>query len=540
MFSFFRRITEPHASIQREDDRNLARLFASISLFIVLLVIPINLPFYFADIQGSGLERTFTFLSLSVIPEIFFFATSYFLARSRHFRLAGILMNVAIVALVFLVISYDIGNPAIYLILVWFLLAIIFGILSLPFAWQVIQFLVVLALSLLASLIYPWIPFTGVLNDVIFVLIGMGGSALFIGKFITHQESLRLKTITNLNEQLAERIANTTALLQNMGEGVVFLDQSNRISLANNVIKRLLQKENIDLTNIAPLDVFDFYTEKKERIDPKSVFPPSGAYQANVLLKVRGVFIPVALSFTSITQNNQPLGSVMVIHDSRKEKEIEEAKDSFFNVVSHELRTPLTKIRWSMDLLKSVIPQDQNAPVGEINSSLLRMNQVMETMLTYSQVASGTSQALLEKFDLSEVLEKLDKKYQPEAQKKGLALVVDKPQQAVFTSKTYLEQILDQYLSNAIKFTESGSVVLNVEGNTVSVKDTGPGIPSADQDKIFSSYYQQGGALGRDQEKGGLGLGLSLVKLLANKSNLSIGFSSEEGKGSVFFVTTSA
>lgn len=535
MTGFLQKITRPHPAVKQEDERNLARLFASINLFALSIIVPVNFDYFFRTVINLPPAQILIFFATSIILPFFLFFWSYLLSRSQRFRLAGALMSAGVILLISLVVISTHVHPRTYLILNWYVLSSVFGLIALRFRWQIAQLFLVILISL-GFILAPWITADNIINDVLFLLIGVGGSTILIGKFITNQETTRLKTITLLNQQLAEKNANTRALLENMGEGVVFFDQNKKILLMNNVVKSLLQRDSIDLSK-PPAEIIKFYTEAEKPVEPANILPTNKAYQANLKLKnTKNEYIPVAVNYTDIVKDNNSIGSVMVIHDSRKEREIEEAKDSFFNVISHELRTPLTKIRWGLDLIKDSVKKDDQASFDDIKNNAERISEILKMMLVYSQAASNSASVHFEEFELGPILAELETKYLPLAKEKNITLSIKPDKKTIFACKEYLTLILDQYINNAIRFTEIGGITLELDNDTIRVSDTGVGIPKEDHDKIFTSYYQQGGAMDRDQVKGGLGIGLSLVKLLANKSNLKVWFESEQGKGSTFFV----
>ncbi|MTI44436.1 signal transduction histidine kinase [Roseibium hamelinense] len=220
-----------------------------------------------------------------------------------------------------------------------------------------------------------------------------------------------------------------------------------------------------------------------------------------------------------------------------------QAKSRYVIGLSHELRTPLNSVLGYAQLLErdSRIPEDRQKAIGTIRRSADHLSGLIDGLLDISRIEAGRLQVHMSRIDLSDFLSQIVGMMQMQAESKGLEFrytVAPNLPAFVRTDEKRLRQILVNLLSNAIKFTEAGSVCLSVDYRSqvarFKISDTGPGIALDEQAKIFEPF-------GRTQQtkinrKPGLGLGLTISRLLTDALGGAIALSSEVGSGSVFEV----
>jgi len=225
-----------------------------------------------------------------------------------------------------------------------------------------------------------------------------------------------------------------------------------------------------------------------------------------------------------------------------------QAKDSFLASMSHELRTPLNAIIGFTGILLMKLPGpltvDQDTQLKTVQGSARHLLSLINDLLDLAKIESGKVTLSPESISCRGLLEEVAAALRPAAEAKGLIFDVVLPPQALqaHTDRRALSQILINLANNAIKFTENGSIRLEVEeqGNDrhsleFRVADTGIGIRAEDQIKLFEAFSQLGSANARRHE--GTGLGLHLSQKLASLMGGSIHFTSEFGKGSSFCLT---
>jgi protein-histidine pros-kinase len=214
--------------------------------------------------------------------------------------------------------------------------------------------------------------------------------------------------------------------------------------------------------------------------------------------------------------------------------------------MSHELRTPLNAIIGFTGTLLMRLPGPLNAEqekqLKTVQTGGRHLLALINDLLDLAKVEAGKVELKLEPCACQEVIEEVAAALRPEAEAKGLQFIVEVPAQAlvVRTDRRALSQIILNLISNAIKFTERGSVRLRLRelGATreveLAVEDTGIGIGAEDGGRLFAAFAQVDAAKRRHE---GTGLGLHLSQKLAELLGGHIAFRSEPGKGSTFTLT---
>jgi two-component system sensor histidine kinase RpfC len=222
-----------------------------------------------------------------------------------------------------------------------------------------------------------------------------------------------------------------------------------------------------------------------------------------------------------------------------------QAKSRFLATVSHELRTPLNTIIGTGGLLThTTLDNEQRAMTRSIRSAARSLLSQINIVLDFSKIDAGKVTAKSEPFDLAVLIAEIDAMFHIQAQAKGVAFsvrVAPGTPAGLVGDIDHLRSMLVNLSGNALKFTEQGRVWIDVAGApidakhtklTISVGDTGIGIPKAKFESIFESFRQADESIAR--RFGGTGLGLAIVKQLAALMGGTVGVDSEEGKGSVF------
>jgi signal transduction histidine kinase len=218
-------------------------------------------------------------------------------------------------------------------------------------------------------------------------------------------------------------------------------------------------------------------------------------------------------------------------------------KSDFLATMSHELRTPLNSIIGFSDVLLSTdaMADKQRRWVGNIQSSGQRLLNLINDILDLAKIEAGKMQVRLEEFHLSVVAEAVVGPIRPMAERKNIDLRVqiDPDLPTLRQDPSKVQQILQNLVSNAIKFTpEGGRVVMKADADprfvTVTVTDSGIGIAPDEQDLVFQKFRRSGNPLTREHP--GTGLGLSISRELAKLLGGEITLRSELGQGSTFTV----
>ena len=218
----------------------------------------------------------------------------------------------------------------------------------------------------------------------------------------------------------------------------------------------------------------------------------------------------------------------------------DKAKNDFISTISHELRTPLTSIVGYLEMLEDgyggKLSENQTSMLDVIDRNSRRLLNLIEDVLTLSRIESGSFKGRAVAVEVAGLVGGAVQTFVPTARTKNLEVTVDVPKEVgwIRGDQSQLERVLLNIISNAVKFTPEGGKI-NVHGYkqdervTVSVSDTGIGIPVQEQHRLFSRFFRASSA--EDHAIQGTGLGLTIVKSIVERHGGSIAVQSSDGNG---------
>lgn len=257
------------------------------------------------------------------------------------------------------------------------------------------------------------------------------------------------------------------------------------------------------------------------------------------MLRLEATFAPVQGGRRS---PNAPDSYVLILRDITRMKSLEEERDEFISVVSHELRTPVTIAEGSLDNARLLAERGYHdkatEALEEAHKQTMFLAKMINDLSTLSRAERGVSDQA-ENIDVTELAHQLHNEYSAQAAEKKLAFNLDIKGRPglVHASPLYLQELLQNFITNAIKYTPKGSVTLKVSKTKeqkvrFEVIDTGIGIGKSDQQKIFQRFYRTEDY--RTRETSGTGLGLYVAAKLARKLGCKIEVDSRLNHGSNF------
>jgi PAS domain S-box-containing protein len=267
------------------------------------------------------------------------------------------------------------------------------------------------------------------------------------------------------------------------------------------------------------------------------------------VLRLEVTYSPIRSGYSQAKKAENQDGYILILRDITKAKSLEEERDEFISVVSHELRTPITIAEGTIsnvqlmmsrpDISETILKQG----ISTAHDQVIFLAKMVNDLSTLSRAERGVADAP-ELIEIRTLVDDLYKEYAPQAESKGLHFNLDVGTHLgqVTASSLYLRELLQNFITNSIKYTKEGSVTMNIRRKddkiTFEVKDTGIGISKSDQAKIFNKFYRSEDY--RTRETGGTGLGLYVATKLAKKLGTKIGIHSRLNHGSSFSFTLSA
>jgi two-component system phosphate regulon sensor histidine kinase PhoR len=324
-------------------------------------------------------------------------------------------------------------------------------------------------------------------------------------------------------EELAVKRRETETILGGMSEGMIILDILGKIILINPAAFKLMGETERDC---AGLDLIYFMRDKKLLKAVKRAF---AGEEHNVDAKVNGRIISIHAS--PVLYDNEMAGAICILRDVTEQVKAEKMRREFTANVSHELKTPLTSISGYSELLAA--GKGDPREFGEIiHREALRLITLISDIIKLSELENGEDERPTELINLLEIAELSLKRLEITAQERNITLKTAGEAFSVEAEREALIQLVSNLCNNAVQYNvNGGSVTVALEGRTLSVIDTGIGIPQKDLGRIFERFYRVDKA--RSRESGGTGLGLAIVKHAAQKLGAKLSIESSEGAGTV-------
>lgn len=346
-----------------------------------------------------------------------------------------------------------------------------------------------------------------------------------------------------------ERIeaGRSQAILESIADGVIVFDTQGSAIQANPALSNLI---NIPLNNILNTTVNDLVETSSMDAKNKGTLADVLTRPGRQYASHRVEWGRKTLSISSgqvLDRDGSEVGTVAVFRDFTREAEVEKMKSAFVAMVSHELRTPLSAIlgyaEIFMEQIYGPLNEKQANMTNRIVTNTRRLLSLINDLLDQAQMEAGKLTIKYETMKPSDLLENLHSVMDKLTADKNLKLTSELDAKLPVTLKgdsARLQQILVNLVNNAVKFTEDGSIHVQLSRLDerhwgIKVSDTGQGIPKEELPRIFETFRQVEGTTTRVH--GGFGLGLSIVKQLATLMGGNVSVESEVGKGSVFSIT---
>ncbi|MCM3006546.1 cell wall metabolism sensor histidine kinase WalK [Priestia koreensis] len=353
-------------------------------------------------------------------------------------------------------------------------------------------------------------------------------------------------TFNNLTRKLQEAQATTegerrklSSVLAHMTDGVIATDRKGRVILINDPASEMLDVSRetvlsepiISLLNLEGTHTFESLLENQE-----SLILDFSNKDKYFILRATISSIQKDTGFVN--------GLIIVLHDITEQEKIDQERREFVANVSHELRTPLTTMRSYLEALAEGAWQDQDiAPrfLQVTQTETERMIRLVNDLLQLSKLDSKDYRFKTDIIDLVKLYNYTIDRFEM-AKEQKIKFIRKLPKQSIYVSidQDKITQVLDNIISNAIKYSPEGGTItfsLKLRDETVilSVQDEGVGIPKKNISKIFDRFYRVDKA--RSRQLGGTGLGLAIAKEIVQAHGGRIWAKSKDGQGTIIFFT---
>jgi two-component system phosphate regulon sensor histidine kinase PhoR len=340
--------------------------------------------------------------------------------------------------------------------------------------------------------------------------------------------------------ELDQQVRNAAYLADLMGVGIVRVNDRGTIELANAAAHVLFQRPAGSIRGRTVMEAFvdsrveDIVRAATETGSASGEFRLGGSEGPNVIVRAR----------------RSPVSGVwIVLEDVSELRRLQQIRTEFIGNLSHELRTPLSTVSLLAETLArdaeaagDGVPPKMRDRIGKIEVETGHLVQMVEELLDLARIESGGSLVLLDDVDLGRIAAEAAERLRLFAERQGLPLRVERPDRvpAVRGDEARLGQVVVNLLHNALKFGaeadgHEAGVTIHVETDPdevlVHIADHGPGIPKADQARIFERFYKVDRVRVRG---GGTGLGLAIARHVVQQHGGRIWVESEEGSGSTF------
>jgi two-component system phosphate regulon sensor histidine kinase PhoR len=339
-------------------------------------------------------------------------------------------------------------------------------------------------------------------------------------------------------------------IINSLTDGLMVIDQEARLVLANPFIMRLLELQADDydepLRELLERTSYDIeFKEVPFRDALARVLAGGESLKSEMIIATEPAIIFNVFWVPLPDIGGKIAGAVILLHDITDFVELDRLKSDFISIVSHELKTPLTSIKGFVRLLAAErvgpITEKQRHYLDVVQKQTESLTLLINDLLDLSRIEAGIMDVRHEPVLLAEVIEGVVQQLDNLAQEKGIALVVEVPEDLPMLNgdNERLSQVFMNLIHNAIKFTpERGEVAVRAkavgEDCLIRVSDNGIGISAQDLPRVFDKFYQVDSSSTRHQS--GTGLGLSICKQLVNAHGGEMWANSAKGRGTTITI----
>jgi PAS domain S-box-containing protein len=349
-------------------------------------------------------------------------------------------------------------------------------------------------------------------------------------------------------EQLRNEKARVEAIIENNPNGIMILAPDLRITAINRALSNLLGLTREQAMGRHCAQVLRLENRSGEHLCLSQSTPPPPTHPLHgegEILRPSQKPIVVSVSYSPLFGGDGHLVNIIITFvDISRYREAENLKSTFISVISHELKTPVSLIKgYGGTLMRTDVTPDPDF-VRESAQIIVeeadRLTELIDNLLEASRIQTGTLSLTLKPLDVAEVARKGVERIGAQTDKHQIVLDFPKERPLVLADERRLRQVFDNLLNNAVKYAPDGGIItvgarVQEEKMLIFVRDQGIGIPKAQQQVIFESFYRVDSSLRRSTQ--GAGLGLFLVRAIVRAMAGDVWVESEAGQGATFYFT---
>ena len=379
---------------------------------------------------------------------------------------------------------------------------------------------------------------------ILVLVVGFIACTIYEGQRIDQHELLRSQREEKIQRDQLLTIVN------NLTDAVITTDRDGVIKLYNAAVLDLLNT-NTELAGQTIDHIVSLSDEENKPFKLLRHFRTTRSVQtrddlratiSGETIRLNVIFSPIHETSSRTDTPDDIAGFIIMLRDITKQKSLDEEKDEFISVVSHELRTPITIAEGSLSNLSLMMERDmpKKALQDSIETSheqVVFLASMVNDLSTLSRAERGIADAP-ELLVVKDLMHELYNEYAPKAQAKKLVFNLDVDPNAgyIFASKLYVQELLQNFVTNAIKYTKKGEITASAHHDNGAIKfaisDTGVGITKSDQQHVYERFWRSEDY--RTRETSGTGLGLYVSQKLSRKLGTTIELKSRLNHGSTF------
>lgn len=405
-------------------------------------------------------------------------------------------------------------------------------------------------LAMVASLIIATINFGASNLGYVIASAVMIGLIIFITNAVWHVANRSLDDLSASHSEVTLEQKRLNASINNMVDGVLAVDSNLRISEYNAAALDILDVNgSIEgkplATYLKPLDSNNsainiaHYLRELKRAEIRRDLKLRYSDDSEIALYLASA--PVRLGY-----GHDEAGFTLILRDITREKSLEDERNEFISVVSHELRTPIAIAEGNISNVQFIMKNAKSAnrpelitkSIDEAHKQVLFLADMINDLSTLSRAERGKLELEVAPIKVVDLMNELLDNYSPEAKSKGLKLSLKSNPKLpeLKSSELYVREILQNFITNALKYTEKGGITIEAKARTggveFAVKDTGIGLSKSDKEKVFDKFFRSEDY--RTRKTGGTGLGLYVTMKLARLLHAELTVESELNHGSTF------